>query len=199
MKLTKNSLRSEQSKLSQLEKYLPTLQLKKSMLQVEVNQAKAQIKELIKALDKAKVSVDGFAPLLSEENPVTNYAEVKHVDKVYENIAGVEIPKFEKVIFQEADYLLFDTPAWTDSAIILLRKMVSIREQRNIASEKQRALEKELRDVTIRVNLFEKVLIPRCRIHIKKIKIFLGDQELSAVSQAKVAKMKIEKKKVYDN
>ncbi|HEY5259666.1 MAG TPA: V-type ATP synthase subunit D, partial [Rhabdochlamydiaceae bacterium] len=50
---------------------------------------------------------------------------------------------------------------------------------------------KELRDVSIRVNLFEKILIPRAQGNIRKIKIFLGDQQLAAVCQAKVAKQKI--------
>ena len=65
--------------------------------------------------------------------------------------------------------------------------------------EKKRSLEKELRDVSIRVNLFEKVLIPRCREAVKKIKVFLGDQELAAVAQAKVAKQKIEEKRVKND
>ena len=64
-----------------------------------------------------------------------------------------------------------------------------------IAQEKKIALEKELREVSIRVNLFEKILIPRALKNIKKIKIFLGDQQLAAVSQAKVAKRKIEENK----
>jgi V/A-type H+-transporting ATPase subunit D len=64
----------------------------------------------------------------------------------------------------------------------------------SIAEEKKIALEKELREVSIRVNLFEKILIPRCEENIKKIKIFLGDQLLAAVSQAKVAKTKIEER-----
>ena len=34
-------------------------------------------------------------------------------------------------------------------------------------------------------------MIPRTLQNIKKIKIFLGDQQLSAVSQAKVSKRKI--------
>ena len=46
--------------------------------------------------------------------------------------------------------------------------------------------------MSIRVNLFEKILIPRALRNIKKIKVFLGDQQLAAVSQAKVAKAKIE-------
>jgi V/A-type H+-transporting ATPase subunit D len=36
-------------------------------------------------------------------------------------------------------------------------------------------------------------LIPRSTENIKKIRVFLGDQQLAAVSQAKVAKAKIQK------
>ncbi len=45
-KLTKNELRAQQKRLAQLEKYLPTLQLKKAMLQAEVQKARLEIAEL---------------------------------------------------------------------------------------------------------------------------------------------------------
>ncbi|EKE22261.1 MAG: hypothetical protein ACD_7C00009G0002, partial [uncultured bacterium] len=71
-----------------------------------------------------------------------------------------------------------------------LQEMISLKEKINVEEEKKRSLEKELKDVSIRVNLFEKILIPRTLKNIKKIKIFLGDQELAAISQAKIAKLK---------
>ncbi len=80
---------------------------------------------------------------------------------------------------------------WFESAILGIKELVTVRERIRIAEEKKRALEKELREVSIRVNLFEKILIPRAQENIKKIKIFLGDLQLAAVSQAKVAKKKI--------
>lgn len=122
-------------------------------------------------------------------------AEILHVKKKYENIAGVEIPILEKVVFRDPEYFLFDTPPWTDRATELLRELVVVREKISIALEKKRALQKELRDVSIRVNLFEKILIPRSLDNISKIRIFLGDQQLAAVAQAKVAKQKIERRK----
>ncbi len=45
IKLTKNELRAQEQKLGQLEKYLPTLQLKKALLQSEVYDARLEIKE----------------------------------------------------------------------------------------------------------------------------------------------------------
>ena len=43
VKFTKTELRSQQLKLDRLRKYLPTLQLKKAMLQMEVNLAQVEI------------------------------------------------------------------------------------------------------------------------------------------------------------
>ncbi len=197
VKLTKNELRDQQGKLGQLQKYLPTLQLKKSLLQIEVNNALIELEDLNDDLEKSKQKVKEFAPLFAEKvdcDPI-QLLEVFHVYKTYENIAGVEIPLFEKVSFHKDDYFFFDTPIWLDAAVRLARQMVKVKENIYVVLEKKRALEKELREVSIRVNLFEKILIPRCIENIKKIKVFLGDQLLAAVAQAKVAKQKIIKKR----
>lgn len=193
IKLTKNELRNQQVRLSQFQRYLPTLQLKKAMLQFEVTFVQAEISRLQNEMNLIRLQVEEFSPFLLEKVSLNliQYVDILHVKKRYENIAGVEIPLLEKVVFQEADYALFDTPIWTESATEILREFVTSKEKIIIAEEKKRALEKELREVSIRVNLFEKILIPRAQTNIKKIRIFLGDQQLAAVAQAKVAKMKI--------
>ena len=73
--------------------------------------------------------------------------------------------------------------------------MARLRIEVQIAEEKIRALFHEWREVSIRVNLFEKVLIPRTLANIRKIKVFLGDLALAGVARAKVAKKKIMEKK----
>ncbi len=193
LKLTKNELRIQQTKLTQLQRYLPTLQLKKAMLQFEVTNVQMEIVALQESMDKRRREVEKFSSFLLEkvDCDLSVYCDVQHVKKRYENIAGVEIPIFETVVFRKSDYFLFDTPVWTESATKLLRELVIEKEKIEVAKEKKRALEKELREVSIRVNLFEKILIPRSIENIKKIRIFLGDQQLAAVAQAKVAKMKI--------
>lgn len=195
VKLTKTELRTQQTRLTQFQRYLPTLQLKKAMLQFEVSQALTEIDVLTTEFKNLYDQISKFAPFLLEKVAcnVVQYAEVVHVKKHYENIAGVEIPIFQEVVFREPEYFLFDTPVWTDRAAEMVRDLATAREKISIAEEKRRALEKELREVSIRVNLFEKILIPRSLENIKKIKIFLGDQQLAAVAQAKVAKGKLER------
>jgi V/A-type H+-transporting ATPase subunit D len=193
LKLTKNELLAQQKRLKLFESYLPTLKLKKSKLQHEVNESVGELAKLKGLFAEKRRGTEEFSPLLLNQLDcnVLKYAEISYVKKHYVNMAGVEIPVFEEVIFHEPDYFLFDTPAWTDRATELVRELVVSREMVNICAEKKRALEKELREVSIRVNLFEKILIPRSQKNIQTIKIFLGDQQLAAVSQAKVAKAKL--------
>lgn len=193
MKLTKTELRSEQLKLGQLQKYLPTLQLKKALLQLEVNTAQVEIEELKVQYHGLEEKVAHYGSLLSDPEASDLFAAIEIVDvkKRYENIAGIDIPHFDGIVYKEEAYSLFDSPVWIESAIDGMKHLLTCREKIKIVKEKKRVLEKELREVSIRVNLFEKILIPRAVENIKKIKIFLGDQQLAAISQAKVAKQKI--------
>jgi len=197
VKLTKNGLRDQERRLAQLERYLPTLKLKKAMLQMEVNEARLEIGRLEEKYTRELKTAQEYCTLLTEKTVIDPLAVTKVIDvqKRYENIAGIEVPYFEGATFQEVEYSLFDTPPWVDGVIVGLRAISEILVEITVVKEKKQALEEELRSVSIRVNLFEKVLIPRALKNIKKIKVFLGDQQLAAVGQVKVAKAKIEEKK----
>lgn len=197
LKMTKNELRAQQNRLHQLEKYLPTLQLKKALLQVEITGARVEITKCEEVFKKVHAEVDNFSSLLVDQLSIDlkESAKIIKINKRHENIAGVEVPYFDSIVFADFNYNLFDTPAWVDSVIIGLRTLAEAQIRVEIARQKMMALENEWREVSIRVNLFEKILIPRAIANMKKIKVFLGDQQLAAVSQAKVAKNKIEENK----
>lgn len=193
MKLTKQGLRSEEHRLTLLNKYLPTLQLKKALLQGEIATARIEWEECLKEYEALKALTDAFAPVLSDPLPfcIQEASKVQNIKKRYENIAGVDVPYLDQCTFAPFSYAFYDTPLWVDGAILNLRKFKVAQIRKEVAMEKIEALEKELREVAIRVNLFEKVLIPRAKAAIKKIGVFLADQFLASVSRAKVAKTKI--------
>jgi len=197
IKYTKTELRQQQIRLTQLQKYLPTLQLKKAMLQLEINGVKGQVEQLGVQLDNYSDQIQGFQKLLTspDADNLLSSCHVVEVKKHFENIAGVDIPIFEEVVFEKSTYALFDTSFWLESGIHSTKNLIETREKITILREKKALLEKELREVSIRVNLFEKIMIPRTQVNIKKIKIFLGDQQLAAVSQAKASKRKILERK----
>lgn len=192
LKLTKNELRSQQVRLSQLERYLPTLKLKKSMLQVEVAQAYA---DAMQEQSRLKIAVDACKRLhgLLQSHPTIDWEATAHIHSLQtrsENIAGVEVQYLEGIEFAEMKRDVSNSPLWSKGAEEMLRDRARCEQAAKIAQERADALNKELREVSIRVNLFEKILIPRSKETIKKVKIFLQDQELAAVGRAKVAKSK---------
>lgn len=193
VKLTKTELRTQQVKADRLQKYLPTLQLKKALLQMEVNHAQNEIEAFRQEFSIVLERVSRYSPLFTDRSISDFFSavKIKQIDLVHENIAGLEVPSIEKVVYERASYSLFETPPWFESAIFGVKELITVRERIRVAEEKKGILEKELREVSVRVNLFEKILIPRTLSNIRKIKIFLGDQQLAAVSQAKVAKKKL--------
>ena len=72
IKLTKNELRSQQTRLTQFQRYLPTLQLKKAMLQFEVSLALLEIEKLQQEFRLSWNRVEIFAPFLVETNLSSN-------------------------------------------------------------------------------------------------------------------------------
>ena len=58
--------------------------------------------------------------------------------------------------------------------------------------EQVRLLEKELLTTSQRVNLFEKVKIPETEENIRKISIYMADQQVSAVVRSKISKRKLD-------
>lgn len=196
IKFTKTELRAQQTRLSQLLRYLPTLQLKKAMLQVEVNNARLEIEQLNADSQRLHSELESYSSLISDTASfeLERAVRIANINKRYENIAGVEVPFFESISYEPFSYQLFETPPWVDLVIEGLRSVAEANAKTSVVKEKKTALEKELREVSIRVNLFEKILIPRAIKNIKRIKVFLGDQQLAAVSQAKVAKGKIIKR-----
>jgi V/A-type H+-transporting ATPase subunit D len=197
LKFTKQELRQQQIKLHQLQRYLPTLQLRKALLQSEVGNAKIQKEELrSKHHDAWKTLASASSLLALNPNISLDQATaISSIEKEIENIAGVEVPFLKSCNFRPYTYDLYDTPPWLDAFVEELRTFKMLAVKIAVADERSTILNRELRDVYIRVNLFEKVLIPRCLKNIKAIKIFLGDLELAAISQAKIAKTKIAERK----
>src|SRR5690242_2480678 len=119
MKLTKNELRSQQHRLNQLQRYLPTLQLKKALLQLEVQEALVEVQKARSDYHKHHEYVSSYSSLFLTPLGVDlkDALKVVAVKKHTENIAGVEVPFFDEIIFEKIEYNLFVTPPWLDAAI----------------------------------------------------------------------------------
>src|SRR5262245_58526354 len=100
------------------------------MLQAEVHEVRSEIHRLEHEQHEKRQQINAFSPLLVTKATIDplQAIKVKSVHKHYENVAGVEVPYFDGIDFEEFTYSLFETSPWVDSAIIALRDLVQMRE-----------------------------------------------------------------------
>ncbi|MDD5560890.1 MAG: V-type ATP synthase subunit D [Candidatus Omnitrophica bacterium] len=193
IKFTKGELKRQRDALRQFQRYLPTLQLKKQQLQLEILQQGLLLEERKQSLIKKRQGVDHWIGLLSyPQADLKPFLSPEKTNTHFKNIAGVNIPIFDSLEFGRGEYDLFSTPLWVDAAIEALREVITLKKEILVRQEGIGVLRNELRTTTQRVNLFEKVKIPQAEENIRLIKIYIGDQMANAVGRCKIAKRKIE-------
>ena len=192
IKLTKNELKAQRDSLKRFQRYLPTLQLKKQQLQMEIRKLEQEIINKRKEEEQKRSDLNSWIYLYSDDFNLLNYLKIQELKTSRGNIAGVNIPILENLIFNEKIPDLFNTPLWIDEGINVLKKLMQLRVERKIMEEQHKLLAEELRTTTQRVNLFEKVKIPEAKENIRIIRIFMGDQQTAAVARSKIAKGKSE-------
>jgi V/A-type H+/Na+-transporting ATPase subunit D len=189
IKLTKNELKKQKDSLKMYKRYLPTLMLKKQQLQGEIRVTELRIKELRIEKDQLDETFKAWVAVLGERLIFTaDILKISRLNTAQGNIAGVAIPIFEGAEFVTASYDLARKPLWLDIAVEKMKQVILLDLEAQILEEQRRRLDHELRITTQRVNLFEKVKIPETKGHIKKIQVYLGDQQTSAVVRGKIAK-----------
>lgn len=196
VKLTKNDLKIQKDRLRQFERYLPTLRLKKQQLQAVIMKSAAELERAEKRYAETVDGLDDWVAVFAENAAFAEDLKIERLvvpDKVVcgrENIAGVFVPVFKELTFRDADYDVDDYPLWVDEALVRLREISACDALLKTLRKQTELLERELRVTTQRVNLFEKIMIPEARENIRKIEIYLGDQQTSAVVRGKIAKKK---------
>ena len=198
VKLTKNELKVQKDRLKQFQRYLPTLQLKKQQLQAVVMQVTVQLEQVSQQRQTAVAGLDDWVAVFAEndsfppEKRLEALVRPKHVVCGQENIAGVTVPVFQELSFEEIQYDVADYPLWVDTAAVRLREIARLDALEKTLRRQVELLERELRATAQRVNLFEKVKIPEAKENIRVIGIYLGDQQTSAVVRGKIAKKKLQ-------
>jgi V/A-type H+-transporting ATPase subunit D len=194
IKLTKNELKKQKDSLKMYRRYLPTLMLKKQQLQAEIRNTEARIRELRQKKKKIDESFKPWIGVFGEKGIFTpDIIKITNIKTAVGNIAGVSIPLFQGAEFEIASYDLARTPFWLDLAVEKMKQVFLLDLEAKTMEEQRKRLDRELRVTTQRVNLFEKVKIPEAKENIKKIQVYLGDQQTAAVVRGKIAKSGLEK------
>ena len=195
LKLTKTELKTQSDALKQYRRFLPTLQLKKQQLQMELRKSRDLVEANRREYALLRKQLESFVGLYADRGAVGFIKENLQVVGVIQstaNIAGVTVPVFDKVEFAENAYNMFEADLWLDGGLATVKKLISLIEAGKVLEEQYRLLNVELLSTTQRVNLFEKVKIPECMENIRKIQIYLGDATTAAVVRSKISKRKLQ-------
>ena len=191
LRLSKSALQQERSQLKLYESTLPSLDLKRRQLTVELAKARQTYVETQQAVESLETSIGQQLPMLANPDiEITGLVEMTDFELGEENVVGVRLPVLARIHCTVADYSLLAKPAWVDVLVERLRDVAELRTQVLVDVERVRILEYQEKRVTQRVNLFDKILIPTAKSNIQRIQIFLGDAERAAVVRSKIAKRK---------
>jgi V/A-type H+-transporting ATPase subunit D len=191
LKLSKQSLHHQQEQLKLYKRLLPSLDLKRRQLTMEAQKAQEEHAAAVAQIDALETRIGEELPMLADEGlHLRDLVVVKGYKLGEQNIVGVRLPVLESLDCQVAEYSPLATPAWLDILVQRLKDAKTCRLRAEIAAQRLDILRLQLRRVTQRVNLFDKILIPTAHRNIQRIRIYLGETERAAVVTSKLAKSK---------
>jgi V/A-type H+-transporting ATPase subunit D len=189
--LNKSALSREKQRRSSYERYLPSLEMKQKQLLAERKKAQQALAHHRSEIEAANREVHSKLPMLANQSiDLSGLVQVDNVRMVEENLMGTYLPKLDQVDYKVAHYGYLVRPHWFEELARELKGMLKLRLEEEVLQIRVQRLEKAAQTVTQRVNLFSKVLIPESAINIKRIGLFLSDQERAAVVRSKLAKKK---------
>ncbi len=189
LQLSKSSLAREAKNLRTFERFLPSLDLKRQQLTAERAKAARILAETHAEIERFRKEAGQKLPMLANlDVDLTDLAKVKKANIGTENLVGTYLPILEGIEVEVRPYSFLAKPHWVDNVAATLHDMLELRIRVQVEERRVALLDAAVKTITQRVNLFDKVLIPRTKANIKRIKIYLSDEEMSAVVRSKISK-----------
>lgn len=189
LSLNKAALNKESGKLKRYQQYLPSLELKRQKLVVERAKGWSQLEHTEQLIKQYQHKVTESLPMISNRDiNLSDLVSVTRVELTQENIVGVNLPVLTRVELANKPYSPYLKPHWVDNVVVQLNIMLELQLRHRVQQQRVHLLNAAVKKVTQKVNLFDKVLIPKTRHNIRKIRIFLSDAERADVVRAKITK-----------
>lgn len=184
-------LHQESARLKRYQRYLPSLDLKRKQLIAERLNARRAVAMTEHDIERCRDLISEKLPMLSETTvDLSDLVEITGVTTGFEHIMGYSAPQLKSVDINIRSYSMFDLPPWVDVAVVYLKHILELKIRLEIEQKRLDVFDQAVRKITQRLNLFDKVLIPRARDNIRKVQIFLSDAERTALIRAKITKTK---------
>jgi len=193
VKLSKSALQVQRTQLHLYQKLLPSLDMKRRQLTVEHERARTDYQDAQRAVQELEANIGRELSMLANDDlDLSGLVRMKKCIVSQENVAGVRLPVLRGIEVEVAEYSMLAQAAWVDQLATRLRMAAEERMRLDVSARRVAVLGKAMRQITQRVNLFERILIPGAKSNIRCIRIFLGDLERDSVVRSKLAKSRSE-------
>jgi V/A-type H+-transporting ATPase subunit D len=191
VRLSKGELARQRNQLQLYQKLLPSLDLKRQQLSAEYKKAQQELEQQRRLVDQLEGRIGEQLPMLANrEIDLSGLVRMTAFDLDEENVVGVRLPLLRAISCDVSGYSYLAKPAWVDVLVERLKQAAEERSRVLVAEERVKILKLQVRRVTQRVNLFERILIPEAKENIQRILIVLGDMERQSVARSKLTKAK---------
>lgn len=189
--LNKSTLNHENQRLKSFRQFVPALDLKRKQILAARMKSRRELQQLQQDEREIGAQVAEQLPMLAKTRlDLNSLIRIERVEQRVDNLVGIELPRVEAVQLDRAQYSRLAMPQWVDRAVELLGQMLELKVRQQVELVRLDRLEAALQKTTQRLNLFDKVLIPRAESNIRRIRIALSDAERAGVVRAKIAKGK---------
>ncbi|MCF8054430.1 MAG: V-type ATP synthase subunit D [Deltaproteobacteria bacterium] len=189
VKLNKVSLRQQKQSFAMYRRFLPALEARKQQFLMQLAIVRKKIVEQEEQLKDLLHNINQWAPLYRDLGAVLRpHLAINELKVSLRNIAGLKVPDFHGIEFENPAYSYISTPATFEEVLRKSREAIECRSALKILGEQEKVLFEGFRKTSQRINLYEQRLIPQCKESIRKIVVYLQDQQAAAVGVAKVAK-----------
>jgi V/A-type H+-transporting ATPase subunit D len=191
-------LREQKQRMAMYQRFLPALEARKQQLIMEMTVIRENIRDRQELQGKVLEEIGTWTSLYWDmEQMLRFFISIREIRSIPRNVAGLRIREFQEAVFDNPGYSLFSTPYSFDIVLRMTQEAISLREHIKILQEQERILLEGLRKTSQRINLYEKRLIPQCREAIRRVSVYLQDQQAAAVGVAKAAKKLSEEASYY--
>lgn len=189
--LNKSTLNHENQRLKSFRQFVPALDLKRKQILAARMQSRRTIEQLSYESSNIESQVAQQLPMWAHTRlDLGALIRIAKVHQRVDNLVGIELPKVDSIELDRTQYSRIAMPQWIDSAVDLIGQMLELKIRLQVEQVGLERLDAALQKTTQRLNLFDKVLIPRAESNIRRIRIALSDAERSGVVRAKIAKSK---------
>jgi V/A-type H+/Na+-transporting ATPase subunit D len=189
LSLSKSTLTQLTRQLKTYQNFLPSLDLKRRQLLAEQEKARRELRELTDRQETLRPMVEKQIPMLGYTHvEVRGIVRVTKTEIVDENVMGIHLPKLSGLEIKVSEYPFLGKPHWVDRLVQLLKQAMEIRINRRVMERRLELLASAAKVISQRVNLFEKVLIPKTKADVQRIRVYLSDSERAGIVRAKIAK-----------